>query len=376
MAYKKVQSPATSLYTGLSAVGTSCLIKTPVDLDGNILTMAALGSTPQFTIDPQIAGYEEIIGFTGLINNGNGTTTVTGLSRDLASSSLATPGTGKQHGAGATIVFSLNPQDIARMAALENDQTFTGVNTFSASPIVPNPPTNDGDAIPKKYIDDIVQNGGLLATDALFGVAKLSVAAADAATPISVGDNDGRIPTIAEKAALAGTGTPSSGNKYVTEDNAGLANNVKTTGDQTIAGVKTFTSIPVLPASDPTTDNQAARKKYVDDTYAFLGVLNGVTYVTDPTDGQKIYYNKLGKHYLISKAVRNGPTDVPIQSNSDSANRICTLLGKTLSSYIGTSTFGMTEVAGGPYCSRWLNGPNYWDYFVGAPEYLAVIIVQ
>ncbi|RLG29497.1 hypothetical protein DRN98_08325 [Methanosarcinales archaeon] len=36
------------------------------------------------------------------------------------------------------------------------------------------------------------------------------------------------------------------------------------TGDQTIGGVKTFSSIPVLPASDPTSDNQAARKAYVD----------------------------------------------------------------------------------------------------------------
>jgi hypothetical protein len=43
------------------------------------------------------------------------------------------------------------------------------------------------------------------------------------------------------------------------------------TGDQTIAGNKTTTglwtfntSIPVLPASDPTTDNQATRKAYVD----------------------------------------------------------------------------------------------------------------
>jgi len=33
---------------------------------------------------------------------------------------------------------------------------------------------------------------------------------------------------------------------------------------QTIAGIKTFSSIPVLPASDPTTSNQAARKAYVD----------------------------------------------------------------------------------------------------------------
>jgi hypothetical protein len=34
---------------------------------------------------------------------------------------------------------------------------------------------------------------------------------------------------------------------------------------QTLYGVKTFDDIPVLPASNPTSDNQAARKKYVDD---------------------------------------------------------------------------------------------------------------
>jgi hypothetical protein len=43
---------------------------------------------------------------------------------------------------------------------------------------------------------------------------------------------------------------------------------VKLTGDQTVAGVKTFTSIPILPASDPTTDNQAVRKAYVDARFA------------------------------------------------------------------------------------------------------------
>ena len=35
-------------------------------------------------------------------------------------------------------------------------------------------------------------------------------------------------------------------------------------GDQTIGGTKTFGDIPILPASDPTTANQAARKAYVD----------------------------------------------------------------------------------------------------------------
>lgn len=43
---------------------------------------------------------------------------------------------------------------------------------------------------------------------------------------------------------------------------------VGTSGNQTVSGVKTFGSIPVLPASNPTAVNQAVRKKYVDDGLA------------------------------------------------------------------------------------------------------------
>ncbi len=41
------------------------------------------------------------------------------------------------------------------------------------------------------------------------------------------------------------------------------ASAVKTTGDQTIAGIKTFSASPIIPA--PTADMQASTKKYVDD---------------------------------------------------------------------------------------------------------------
>jgi len=41
---------------------------------------------------------------------------------------------------------------------------------------------------------------------------------------------------------------------------------VLNSGDQTISGVKTFSSFPVLPSSAPTTNYQIANKKYVDDS--------------------------------------------------------------------------------------------------------------
>lgn len=48
----------------------------------------------------------------------------------------------------------------------------------------------------------------------------------------------------------------------------GTINKMLTTGVQTIAGVKTFSSFPVTPSEAPTTDYQTANKKYVDDKVA------------------------------------------------------------------------------------------------------------
>ena len=48
---------------------------------------------------------------------------------------------------------------------------------------------------------------------------------------------------------------------------------VLNTGDETVAGVKTFGSFPVTPSSAPTTDYQVANKKFVDD--AIAGVSGG-----------------------------------------------------------------------------------------------------
>jgi hypothetical protein len=64
------------------------------------------------------------------------------------------------------------------------------------------------------------------------------------------GGNNGEV--LYKAAGAWGPGTP---------DTAGL---VAKSGDQSIEGLKTFTSIPVGPASNPTTANQLARKAYVD----------------------------------------------------------------------------------------------------------------
>ena len=74
------------------------------------------------------------------------------------------------------------------------------------------------------------------ASTSVKGVARVSVAPASATVPISVGDNDPRVPTQSENDALAGTsGTPSSTNKFATEEDDRVEFSVTQAGSQVYA---------------------------------------------------------------------------------------------------------------------------------------------
>lgn len=158
------------------------------------------------------------------------------------------------------------------------------------------------------------------------GVVKLSVAPALATSPIAVGDNDGRIPSQGENDAMAGSyGTPSSSNKFVTETDPNIVNSVLLTTDQTIAGIKTFSSIPVLPASDPTTANQAARKSYVDGLVA--ETTGSITITSEGALGSgTVYYKKRGKLYYDIYFASGGGISTFFE-DSTSMTRIMTAVG-------------------------------------------------
>ena len=66
---------------------------------------------------------------------------------------------------------------------------------------------------------------------------------------------------------LLTTGKAADSDKLDGIDSTGF---VQTSGNQTVGGIKTFTSIPALPATNPTTANQAMRKGFADATY--LGI--------------------------------------------------------------------------------------------------------
>lgn len=138
-----VETPAVSLYASESFNATSLVVTpVPLDLDGSVLTMSSFGSSPTLTVDPGIVGAEEIESFTSITNNGNNTATIGGLTRDLNSQYPYGAGsTGQSHGAGATVVFSNNPQLYNRLASWENDGSITGAWSFITQPTYLTTPT-------------------------------------------------------------------------------------------------------------------------------------------------------------------------------------------------------------------------------------------
>lgn len=92
---------------------------------------------------------------------------------------------------------------------------------------------------------------------------------------------------------------------------------VHDTGNETVAGIKTFTSFPVTPSSAPTTDYQVANKKYVDDSIVGTSVgTKSDDYTITDADGYDIL--------ILSGAAANKTFTLP--TAADNTDRILTFI--------------------------------------------------
>lgn len=133
--------------------------------------------------------------------------------------------------AAPTVPGLSNKADNSAVVHLAGSETVTGVKAFSVSPTVPTPTTNTQVAN-KAYADSMAAPD---ATTSAKGIVQLT------------GD-------------LGGTAT-----SPTVPGLAGKANNnavVHLSGDETMGGIKTFSSSPIVPT--PSTNTQAANKSYVD----------------------------------------------------------------------------------------------------------------
>jgi hypothetical protein len=116
--------------------------------------------------------------------------------------------------------------------------------------------------------------------------------------------------------------------KYVDDVVSGYVGFVNLTTDQTIGGIKTFTSFMITPSSAPTTNYQTANKKYVDDS------INGITGFVNLTSDQTIAGIKTFSSFAIT------PSSAPT-TNYQTANKKYVddaIAGISLSSYVTLST--------------------------------------
>lgn len=230
--FKYVQAQNFSLAgAGAIAGATSITLKSFVGIDGALLTMSDFGSIGFGTLQPGEGTSEEQISWTGVVQNANGTATLTGVSSVLfISPYTAASGLAKTH-AGSTIFIVSNTSGFYdRLTSKSDDETISGLWNFPSGANNPTigtvyvAPTIDIQIATKGYVDSVAFGVGVLATDTTFGYVKLSVAAANPLQPIVVGTNDTRVPPIntstmtsGQVAGLIATTAPGASNLYMTQ---------------------------------------------------------------------------------------------------------------------------------------------------------------
>lgn len=155
---------------GCTATATSIILETFAYPDGTAITTADLGTTNWATIEPNTSR-EEIVSFTGVTQNVDGTATLTGVTRGLK---FGTPYTAdanlrKAHAGGVAFVVSNNPQLYENLISFDNDETVTGEFTFPAGGTASAPksgtaysaPTDDLEYTSKKFVVDVASGVGV-----------------------------------------------------------------------------------------------------------------------------------------------------------------------------------------------------------------------
>lgn len=204
---KLVADFETQLAAPVSVGATTGSLASILDDDGNNIPNGLYG----LTIDNGSSVKEFIV----CTNTAGALTNVFSVSRQ----GVLSAGFARAHRRGASVIIS----DWRALKAIQN--LLDGTDGFDSATKIgyDADPGLTGADLTKfatvKYVNDTATAGAPDASTTTKGITKLSTAPVSPTNPIAVGDNDTRVPTQGENDALVGTaGTPSSTNKYVTND--------------------------------------------------------------------------------------------------------------------------------------------------------------
>lgn len=184
MALNFVQSQAFTLAGAGNAIGaTTLIIQDFNDLDGTALTMADFGSVGYGTCEPNSAN-EEQISWTGITVNGDGTSTLTGVSTVLTYTPYTkTSGLAQQHAGGTKFVVSNTAGFYNEIAVKQNNETITGTWQFPNNASTPTlgasyvAPTLSNQIASKGYVDSVAIAGAPDASTTVKGIVEIATGA-------------------------------------------------------------------------------------------------------------------------------------------------------------------------------------------------------
>ena len=311
--------------SGISSSATSIVLKSlTVPISGYEINIGDFGSIGYATVEPGSSSKKEFVSFTGITQDGSSAeATLTGVIRGLAFVSPYTASTTFQlsHSGGSTLIFSNPPQVYNRLAVKDNDETITGTYTFNELMTLDTyeAPTTNAQFAPKKYVDDVTNQGASTSSETVAGIVEIATRAEIASTTKRTGttaklvltteyattsmtnanywipmtDSDGKLDQSFYDLTEAYTWT----GKHIFA-NASTTANLDVGALSTFTGTSTFTVLPTLQALDPYKDNQPARKKYVDDNEIGVGVYgngaDGDTIISSNTNlARDMFYDDL-----------------------------------------------------------------------------------
>ncbi|MFA6567606.1 MAG: hypothetical protein WCS96_05290 [Victivallales bacterium] len=154
--------------------------------------------------------------------------------------------------AGATTVTGVAGEGTAATVAVNVDNTGIEISSNNLQ-------LKDGGVTSAKIANGTIVDANISGTAAIAN-AKL----ANSSVTVTAGDGLKDGGSVALGSSVAVNVDPGDGIQILADQVAVNNTVVRTSGDQAVNGIKTFGSIPVLPGTDPTTANEAARKAYVD----------------------------------------------------------------------------------------------------------------
>jgi hypothetical protein len=149
--------------SGISSSETSfTLTSFTITQNGYRIQDSDMSDTFYVTLEPGSRSRQEIVSCTTVVQNADGTATISGCTRGLLPITPYTASTSLQfaHSGGSTVIFSDPPQLFNQAGFKDNDETITGSWLFPT-------PLNDSNAATKAYVEALVSGTTTLQNDRL-----------------------------------------------------------------------------------------------------------------------------------------------------------------------------------------------------------------